>query len=565
MIEILEKRGGMSLTACHGSWAHKKILAIPQTRLLKKDADLSKALLFLGERECWLLAVLASPNAALDPFVRHTNRPNLNHEERLRLYEDIIHHNKDLIQKIRPVEAELLKVVSGFRKFQREWVSRVKAYNGLDRQAYQQEYSSFPQQFFAAMNPERLENSGKTWFSDWKQVKVLVRTLSSLMAWNNHLGQAKKELDKKNGFLRTLGVKSLLFDAKSQALKTHRWSNSDFALYGMRNLFALAQKSESPESCILEMKRKIGVYRQEIFDREKALQSYGYLAGVASGVFRLCTGTFYGSIGKLLAQKAVEIGGPCCQRHSRRMTQIAIPMAVPLLISLEYAHMRYFGRVPISSISSAAQTMLSNVGGLVDWGEAHGFDRWRTLTLVRSLQTLLEAALHVGLQGYFFGWDPHRLTMGLYLHFGTKGIVAISNHLPGKLVEGVVPSWTATSKQLATAVATLGLYRLSQGIAELGTGYLEAAIKKTCLTAPINLVENAALCHRFQTCCESQAREILGVSSGASSWEIKQAYRKMALATHPDKMASNHAFEQVGSAFKVLRKSPDMGNSSLLS
>src|SRR3972149_5821850 len=46
--------------------------------------------------------------------------------------------------------------------------------------------------------------------------------------------------------------------------------------------------------------------------------------------------------------------------------------------------------------------------------------------------------------------------------------------------------------------------------------------------------------------------EILGVSRAATQEEIKKAYRKKALQTHPDKGGSKEAFQQVGNAYETL-------------
>ena len=55
--------------------------------------------------------------------------------------------------------------------------------------------------------------------------------------------------------------------------------------------------------------------------------------------------------------------------------------------------------------------------------------------------------------------------------------------------------------------------------------------------------------------------KILGVGRGANAYEIKKAYKKRALATHPDKHAgaseskkrkTENKFKEVGEAYEVL-------------
>ena len=48
------------------------------------------------------------------------------------------------------------------------------------------------------------------------------------------------------------------------------------------------------------------------------------------------------------------------------------------------------------------------------------------------------------------------------------------------------------------------------------------------------------------------ARQVLGVGASATDQEIKQAFRRLALITHPDRGGSNEAFIKVNEAYEIL-------------
>lgn len=55
---------------------------------------------------------------------------------------------------------------------------------------------------------------------------------------------------------------------------------------------------------------------------------------------------------------------------------------------------------------------------------------------------------------------------------------------------------------------------------------------------------------------------VLGVRRGASSGEIRRAYRASARRTHPDLGGSPAAFAEVGAAWEKLRARPEVGTSA---
>mmetsp|Transcript_9538 Transcript_9538/g.19748 ORF Transcript_9538/g.19748 Transcript_9538/m.19748 type:complete len:149 (+) Transcript_9538:99-545(+) len=57
---------------------------------------------------------------------------------------------------------------------------------------------------------------------------------------------------------------------------------------------------------------------------------------------------------------------------------------------------------------------------------------------------------------------------------------------------------------------------------------------------------------------EEAAAKLLGVPVGASREEVKEAYRKLALRTHPDRNRSDPAaFTRINDAYKILNAAPE--------
>ncbi|KAG8527931.1 uncharacterized protein KY384_006847 [Bacidia gigantensis] len=75
-------------------------------------------------------------------------------------------------------------------------------------------------------------------------------------------------------------------------------------------------------------------------------------------------------------------------------------------------------------------------------------------------------------------------------------------------------------------------------------------------------IEQKTAVIRVRKCSATAFYEILGIEKGCSDAEIKKAYRKLSLLTHPDKNAydgADEAFKMVSRAFQILSDSEKKG------
>jgi curved DNA-binding protein CbpA len=89
-------------------------------------------------------------------------------------------------------------------------------------------------------------------------------------------------------------------------------------------------------------------------------------------------------------------------------------------------------------------------------------------------------------------------------------------------------------------------------------------LRARAVTAPLASLIGRRRSTALSTTAPASPHEVLGVEPGASEAEIKAAYRKQALKSHPDHGGDPERFERVSAAFRVLTDPQERARHELL-
>ena len=118
---------------------------------------------------------------------------------------------------------------------------------------------------------------------------------------------------------------------------------------------------------------------------------------------------------------------------------------------------------------------------------------------------------------------------------------------------------TITHEGLRLVVEKFGTYKIPTEVFQAFSYELPNMAQIRAITAAFEAWLEAKEQEQFQAAREAyspeaRARKVLGVAAGATKQEIKAAWKKAAVANHPDLGGSTSVMQQINAAYELLTK-----------
>ena len=125
--------------------------------------------------------------------------------------------------------------------------------------------------------------------------------------------------------------------------------------------------------------------------------------------------------------------------------------------------------------------------------------------------------------------------------------------------EGQALLQTITHEGLRLVVEKFGTYKIPTEVYQAFEYQLPCLNEIRAITAAFEAWLEAKEQEQFQAAREAyspeaRARKVLGVAAGATKQEIKAAWKRAAVANHPDLGGSTEVMQQINAAYELLTK-----------